>query len=53
MCGRGERAAHHLARLREVRPNFRLATFTGMLPYRNRETLERFLDTFRKAGIED
>ena len=33
-------------------PHFRLTTFKVMLPYRNRGTLDRFLDTFRKAGIE-
>ncbi|QIG47585.1 tetratricopeptide repeat protein [Nordella sp. HKS 07] len=53
MCGRSERAAHHVARLREMRPDFRLAIFKGILPYQNKATLERFLDTFRKAGITD
>ena len=53
MCGRGDRAAHHLTRLGELRPDFRLSGFKRMLPYRNGNTLDRFLDTFRQAGIED
>ncbi len=53
MCGRKDRAAHYVARLYEMRPDFRLGIFKRLLPYRNKKTLERFLDTFRKAGIQD
>lgn len=53
MCGRDERAGHYAGRLMKMRPDFRLNTFRRLLPYRNPDTLERFLDTLRKAGIED
>jgi adenylate cyclase len=53
MCGRPERAAYHLDRLRAVRPDFRLNDFRKWLPYRSETTLERFLGTLRRAGIED
>jgi len=52
MCGDGERAADHPGRLRAMRPDFRLNVFRKILPYRNEDTLERLLDTFRTAGIE-
>ena len=52
-CGRAEAASRHRERLLEMRPEFRLTPFRRFLPYRSAETLERFLDTFRKAGIED
>jgi len=51
--GRNERAARHLSRLKQMRPDFRLSTFRTMLPYRNEDTLERLLESFRMAGIED
>jgi len=53
MCGSKERAEHHLENLYATWPDFRLNTFRRVLPYRNQDTLERFLDTFRAAGIED
>lgn len=53
MCGRMEAAQHHVARLTEMRPDFRLSTFRRLLPYRNPDSLQRFLETFRKAGIRD
>ena len=52
-CGRNNQASRHVAQLDNMRPGFRLGTFRHYLPYRNEETLERFLDTFRKAGLED
>lgn len=53
VCGRTDQASRHVAQLDNMRPGFRLGTFRHTLPYRNEETLERFLDTFRKAGLED
>jgi adenylate cyclase len=53
MCDLPERAAHYLERLRTVRPDFRLNDFRKWLPYRSETTLERFLETLRRAGIED
>ena len=53
MCGRHERARYHVDRLYELRPDFRLSSFQKVLPYLNKETLERFLETFRQAGIPD
>jgi adenylate cyclase len=53
MCGRDESARHHVQRLYEMRPDFRLNTLRRALPYRNTEILERFLDTFRRAVIQD
>ena len=53
MCGRSQRAADHLDRLRAMRPDFRLNDFSKWLPYHNETSLQRFLDTFRHAGIED
>ncbi len=53
MCGRKQRADHHVNQLKKLRPDFRLNTFRRLLPYRNHDTLEWFLDTFRKAGLED
>ena len=53
MCGQSQRAADHLDRLRAMRPNFRLNDFSKWLPYHNETSLQRFLDTFRRAGIED
>jgi adenylate cyclase len=53
MCGRTQRAADHLDRLRAMRPDFRLSDFRRWLPYLSDTTLQRFLETFRRAGIED
>ena len=53
MCGHSERAADHLRRLRAMRPDFRLSVFRKVLPYRNEASLQRLLETFRKAGLED
>jgi adenylate cyclase len=53
MCGRPQRAAYHLDRLRATRPDFRLNDFRRGLPYRWETSLQRFLETFRRAGIED
>lgn len=53
MSGRHEQAAQHVRQLREMLPDFRLATFRKAFPYSNNDTLERFLDTFREAGIRD
>lgn len=53
MSGRHEQAAHHVRRLHEMLPDFRLTTFRKIFPYSNSDTLERFLDTFRQAGISD
>lgn len=53
MCGRPQRAADHRARLRAMRPDFRLNDFRSWLPYRSETSLERFLETFRRAEIED
>jgi adenylate cyclase len=53
MCGRHERAVDHLDRLRTMRPDFRLSVFRRVLPYRSEARLHRFLDSFRRAGIED
>jgi DNA-binding SARP family transcriptional activator/TolB-like protein len=53
MCGQREQAVDHLQRLRAMRPNFRLNNFRRWLPYRSEASLERFLGSFRRAGIED
>jgi TolB-like protein/DNA-binding SARP family transcriptional activator len=53
MCGHDEQAADHLNRLHAMRPDFRLNVFRRALPYRNETSLERLLETFRRAGIED
>jgi adenylate cyclase len=53
MRGRPQRAADHLDRLRAMRPDFRLSDFRRWLPFRSEATLQRFLETFRRAGIED
>ena len=53
MCGRPQRAADHLDRLRAMRPDFCLSDFKRWLPYRSDTTLQRFLETFRRAGIKD
>jgi hypothetical protein len=53
MCGLPQRAADHLDRLRTMRPDFRLNDFRRGLPYLRETSLQRFLETFRRAGIED
>jgi len=52
-CDRPQRAADHRDRLRAMRPDFRLNDFRRYLVYRSDTTLQRFLETFRRAGIED
>lgn len=53
MSSRPQRAAQHVERLYDMRPDFRLTTFRRVLPYSNKDSLERFLDTLRRAGIKD
>jgi adenylate cyclase len=53
MCGRPQRAADHVRRLRTMRPDFRLSEFRKRYVYSSETTLERFLETFRRAEIED
>jgi adenylate cyclase len=53
MCGHDESATDHRNRLRAMRPDFRLNVLRKVLPYRNEASLQRILETFRMAGIED
>jgi TolB-like protein/DNA-binding winged helix-turn-helix (wHTH) protein len=49
--GRPGRAAEHRARLRAACPDFTLARFARIFPYRNPATEARFLDGLRAAGL--
>ena len=51
MCGRDERAAYHRKRLFAMYPDFNLTVFRRGLP--GRYEPQRFLDTFRRAGLKD
>ncbi|NJO35577.1 MAG: hypothetical protein HC869_23375 [Rhodospirillales bacterium] len=53
MCGRDERAAHHRSRLLAMRPDFSMSVFRRGLPTRGETNLQRFLETFRRAGLKD
>jgi adenylate cyclase len=50
--GMAEKASAMVARLRQVDPEFTLATAASVMPFQNPSDLARFLDGLRKAGLD-
>ncbi len=51
MRGDHERARDYARQVRDARPDFSLATFQQLLPYRNAQSHARFIETFHRAGL--
>ncbi len=51
MIGEHDRARNYARQVRDARPDFSLATFQQILPYRNAQSHARFLETFHRAGL--
>jgi hypothetical protein len=51
MCDRDDRATHHRLRLFTAQPNFSMSWFRQGLPISSAPHLHRFLESFRRAGI--
>jgi adenylate cyclase len=50
--GMADKASAAVSRLRQVDPEFTLATAPSVMPFQNPDDLTRFLDGLRKAGLE-
>jgi adenylate cyclase len=50
--GMADKAAAAVARLRQVDPEFTLATAPSVMPFQNPDDLARFIEGLRKAGLE-
>ena len=53
MCGSAQRAAHHRDRLLAMRPDLTMRWFRRGFPISSEAHLRRFLEGFRRAGIEE
>lgn len=51
MIGEYDSARDYTRQVRAARPDFSLATFQQILPYRNAQSHERFVETFHRAGL--
>ena len=49
--GEMDEARHHAAQLMRVHPNFSIAHWREVPPFKDREPLERLIDGMRKAGL--
>jgi glutamate synthase domain-containing protein 2 len=47
-----DKASAAVARLRQVDPEFTLATAASVMPFEKPEDLARFLDGLRRAGLD-
>jgi len=50
--GMGDKASAAVARLRQIDPEFTLATAASVMPFERPEDLARFLDGLRRAGLD-
>jgi adenylate cyclase len=50
--GMADKASAALARLRQIDPEFTLATAASVMPFQNPSDLARFVDGLRKAGLD-
>jgi adenylate cyclase len=50
--GKMEDARHHAAELMKVHPNFSIAHWREVPPFKDQEPLERLIDGMRKAGLK-
>ncbi len=50
--GMGDKASAAVARLRQIDPEFTLATAPSVMPFERPEDLARFLDGLRRAGLD-